>query len=206
VLTYEVREPATATDDAPLIVLMHGRGASRFDLEPLGSHMPAHARVVFPEAPFAGSKWGYGPGSAWYQFLGRNKPEPQSFSAALDALSELLAHFAAKRVVLGGFSQGGTMANAYALANPGSLTGALNFSGFLADHPRVVVDEEHVRGTSFFWGHGRQDTSIPFELAIEGRAQLKQAGAKLTAHDYDIGHWIEPQELDDAIQWLASLI
>ena len=205
-LTYEIQEPQTATDDAPLIVLMHGRGASRFDLEPLGSHMPQYARVVFPEAPFAGMKWGYGPGSAWYQFLGRNRPEPESFSQSLDALSELLAHFNAKRVVLGGFSQGGTMANAYALANPATLTGVLNFSGFLADHPRVVVDEQHVRGTSFFWGHGRHDTSIPFELAIEGRAQLSEAGATLTAHDYDIGHWIEPRELEDAIRWLTPLI
>jgi phospholipase/carboxylesterase len=206
VLSYEIQEPRTASDDAPLIVLMHGRGASRFDLQPLGSHMPAHARVVFPEAPFAGIKWGYGPGSAWYQFLGRNRPEPISFSQSLDALSELLAHFDAKRVVLGGFSQGGTMANAYALAHPNTLTGVLNFSGFVADHPRVVVDEKHVRGTSFFWGHGRDDTSIPFELAIEGRAQLKEAGARLLARDYDIGHWIEPQELNDALQWLTTVI
>ena len=89
-LQLEIRPATTNADTAPLIVLLHGRGANRFDLLSLADHMPAHAQVVFPEAPFAAAPWGYGPGSAWYRFLGRNRPEPDSFSRSLDALHDVV--------------------------------------------------------------------------------------------------------------------
>ena len=205
-LQHEIRPAEPNGDDAPLIVLMHGRGANRFDLLGLADHMPAHANVVFPEAPFAAAPWGYGPGSAWYQFLGRNRPEPESFSRSLDEVQQLIANFQASRVVLGGFSQGGTVGIGYALAHAGEVTGVLNFSGFVADHPRVRVDRDTVDGTRFFWGHGRMDNSIPFALAVEGRELLATAGAELSAHDYDIGHWIDPHELSTAVAWLEQVL
>ena len=205
-LQYEIRPAGSNADSSPLIVLMHGRGANRFDLMGLADHMPKSATVVFPEAPFPAAPWGYGPGSAWYQFLGRNRPEPDSFARSLDELEQLLEHFDASQVILGGFSQGGTLSMGYALAHPGAVTGVLNFSGFIADHPRVSVTSETVNGTRFFWGHGTQDQSIPFELGVEGRALLRAAGADLSAHDYRIGHWIDAQELEDANAWLGAVL
>jgi phospholipase/carboxylesterase len=205
-LTHEIRPATAGTTNPPLIVLMHGRGATRFDLLSLGEHMPAHANVIFPEAPFDAAPWGYGPGSAWYRFMGRNRPEPNSFAQSLDAVENLIASFNARTIVIGGFSQGGTMGIGYALSHPGSITGVLNFSGFVADHVRVAVTQETVIGTSFFWGHGKHDPAIPFDLAIEGRALLQDAGASIAARDYDIGHWIAPEELADARAWLDALI
>ena len=183
---------------------MHGRGANRFDLLALADHFPHNYTIVFPEAPFPGAPWGYGPGSAWYQFLGRNRPEPESFANALDQLEQFIASFARKKVVLGGFSQGGTMSIAYALSHRDSIAGVINFSGFLADHPRV--DALQAKGAQIFWGHGVHDNSIPFDLAVEGRAALESAGAILTAKDYDIGHWIDPIELADAIHFLSDVV
>jgi phospholipase/carboxylesterase len=80
----------------------------------------------------------------------------------------------------------------------------LNFSGFLADHPSVHVTADTVKGTRFFWGHGTQDQSIPFGLALEGRRALAQAGADLMARDYPIGHWIDAVELQDVVRWLRQ--
>src|SRR5687767_15555530 len=128
-LEYEVANTAAKKDGANVVVLLHGRGANRHDLLPLAKVMPDRV-VVAPEAPFEAAQWGYGPGSAWYRFLGGNKPEAESFSRSLDELHELIASFNRPRVVVGGFSQGGTMGTAYALANPGSVAGVLNFSGF----------------------------------------------------------------------------
>lgn len=202
-LRYEVRN-STKDEDAPLIVLLHGRGASRFDLLGLTDHFPASATIVFPEAPFDAARWGYGAGSAWYRFLQRNKPEPDSFASSLKQLHDFVAQFKRGKVVLGGFSQGGTMSIAYALAHPGEIAGVINFSGFLADHPLVKVHK--AEGTRFFWGHGMHDPAIPFDLAIEGRKLLRDAGADVTSHDYSIGHWIDPQELEDATNWLDGIL
>ena len=209
-LEYEINAPKGSSSAAQVIVLLHGRGSNRHDLFSLHRHLPDDWIVIAPEAPFPAAPWGYGPGSAWYQFLGRNRPEPQSFTRSLEALGEFLDELprviggVPERVALGGFSQGGTMSLGFALANPARVQRILNFSGFLADHPHVSATAETVQGTRFFWAHGTADGNIPFDLAIEGRALLRAAGADLVERDYAIGHWIDPKELSDAIEFLNS--
>jgi phospholipase/carboxylesterase len=209
-LKYEIAKPDRVADGVAVIVLLHGRGADRFDLLGLHKRFPIDWVMVTPEAPFPAAPWGYGPGWAWYRFLGRNRPEEESFTASLDRLQQFLEALPKLMgvkpgpVALGGFSQGGTMSLAYALTHADGPTHILNFSGFLADHPQVVVSSETVKGSRFFWAHGTQDPNIPFELAIEGRAVLREAQADITTHDYNIGHWIDAQELTDANAWLPG--
>ncbi|MCG0239574.1 MAG: alpha/beta fold hydrolase [Firmicutes bacterium] len=209
-LRYDQYIPAGARDGAPLIVLLHGRGSHKGDLMGLQPYLLPEAMVVSPEAPFPGEPWGYGPGWAWYRFLGRNRPEPESFAASLEQLHAFLTELPRRLpvrpgpLILGGFSQGGTVSLAYALCHPGAVQFVINFSGFLADHPSVQATPDRVRGTRFFWGHGTQDPAIPFALAAEGWQALAQAGADLTARDYPIGHWIDPGELQDAVVWLRQ--
>lgn len=208
-LKYEQVMPRDPHEGAPLVVLLHGRGADRFDLLSLAPHLAKGAVVVTPEAPHPGAPWGYGPGWAWYRFMGGSTPEPESFEQAQQALAEFLAEIPAKLpiptgpVVLGGFSQGGTMSVAYALRNPGAVPLVMNLSGFLADHPTVRATPETVRGTRFFWGHGTMDPSIPFAMGEQGRAALRAAGAELETGDYPIGHGISPDEAADIRAWLA---
>lgn len=205
---FELRIPDDVRDGAPLIVLLHGRGSNEQDLLSLAPHLPADAVVATPRAPFSGARWGYGPGWAWYRFLGRNIPEPESFEKSQQALRTFLQGLPERLpvrpgpLVLGGFSQGGTMSMAYALRHPGEVPMVLNFSGFLAQHPTVSATPESVGGTRFFWGHGTEDPNIPFDLAREGRTLLRRADADLEAHDYPIGHWIDPRELAEAVEWM----
>jgi phospholipase/carboxylesterase len=207
-LEHDVFAPEGARDGAPLIVLLHGRGADKEDLAGLRPHLPADALLVLPRAPFPGAAWGYGGGWAWYRYLGEDRPEPESFEESqrqlrsfLQALPDTLP-VRPGALVLGGFSQGGTMGLAYALRHPGEAPRVLNFSGFLADHPGVPVSAASVQGSRIFWGHGTQDPSIPFALAERGRSRLTAVGAQLDARDYRIGHWIDPQELRDAVDWM----
>ena len=209
-LDYEIRIPREVTDDARLIVLLHGRGSNRHDLFSLAPRMPDDAIMIAPEAPFPAAPWGYGPGSAWYQFLGRNRPEPDSFSRSLQSIEEFLRDLRKQmkfgQVFMGGFSQGGTVSLAYGLTHPDEVAGVLNFSGFLADHPAITPIPPVPHSPSpIFCGHGRHDPAIPFALAIEGRARLKDAGYALEARDYEIGHWIDGEELRDALEWLNRL-
>ncbi|HEX8394134.1 MAG TPA: alpha/beta fold hydrolase [Longimicrobium sp.] len=208
-LRYETAIPAGARDGAPLLVLLHGRGADRFDLLSLAPHLAPDAIVVTPEAPHPGAAWGYGPGWAWYRFLGGTRPDPDSFETSQRLLGEFLAELTDTLpvrpgpLVLGGFSQGGTMSVAYALRNPGAVPFAVNLSGFLADHPTVAATAETVRGTRFFWGHGTMDDAIPFAMGQQGRAALRAAGAELEERDYAMGHGISPDEARDLRAWIA---
>lgn len=209
-LRYDQYIPEGVQEGAPLFVLLHGRGSHKGDLMGLQPLLLPEAMVITPEAPFPGAPWGYGPGWAWYRFLGGARPEPESFEAGqqqlhafLQALPDLLP-VKPGPVILGGFSQGGTMSLAYALRNPGAVPFVINFSGFLADHPSVQATGDRVVGSQIFWGHGTQDPAIAFSLAVAGREQLREAGADLTARDYPMGHGIDRGELADVMRWLRE--
>src|SRR5688500_6800109 len=151
-LKYEIARPDTVADGVAVVVLLHGRGADRFDLLGLRKRFPDDWVVVTPEAPIPGAPWGYGPGWAWYRFLGGTRVDEASFAESQRALAELLADLPRRLpvepgpLVLGGFSQGGTMSLAHALLHPGGVPHVLNFSGFLADHPDVRATAETVAG------------------------------------------------------------
>src|SRR5215204_988270 len=89
-LDYDLSVPANATDGAPVIVLLHGRGSNKGDLMGLRPGLPPDAIVVTPQAPFPGAQWGYGGGWAWYQFLGGTIPEPETFLAGQTELENFL--------------------------------------------------------------------------------------------------------------------
>jgi phospholipase/carboxylesterase len=174
--------------------------------------LPSGTMLVTPEAPFPAAPWGYGPGAAWYRLVAEGVPDESTFDESLEALAEFLEELPnllparPGPVILGGFSQGGTVSIGYALTHPGAVTGVVNLSGFVPRHPRVRVESDTVAGTRFFWGHGTSDMAIPFALAMRGRTELTLARANLTAHDYDMGHSIAPGELKDLSNWIRDRV
>ncbi|HEX3928516.1 MAG TPA: dienelactone hydrolase family protein [Gemmatimonadales bacterium] len=197
----------------PLIVLFHGRGSDERDLFPLGRMLHPDATVVSIRAPFLAAPWGYGPGYAWYRFMGGNSAEPESFRQGQEAVAAFLASLPARLgrpatpPILGGFSQGGTTALASLLRNPGSARGVIVFSGFLADDPSVRAAPDTVARTPIFWGHGTSDLAVPFMAAEAGWATLRAANANLEAHTYrGMAHTIGNEELADAQAWLEGVL
>ncbi len=204
-LDYDLTVPDGTGTGATVAVLLHGRGSDKRDLQGLVPVFPADWVLVTPQAPFAGAEWNYGPGWAWYRYLDGDRVVTETLDESLSKLGAFLRElptllgFEPGRLVLGGFSQGGGVSMAYALAHPGAVVAALNFSGFLA--ASVELDETGLAppGTPIFWGHGTNDPNIPISLAEKGRARLRSAGAQLVTRDYGIGHWIVPDEVHDAV-------
>jgi len=209
-LTYEIRIPDDVQDGAHLFVLLHGRGADRYDLLPLAAHLPAGSMVVTPQGPHPGSAWGYGDGWAWYRHIAENRVGSEGLHASLDALEHFLGALhptlpvVPGPLVLGGFSQGGTTTTAYALTRPGTVASVVNLSGFLVDDPEVPVTSAALSGTRIFWGHGTMDMAVHHSLAISGRARLRSLDADLTERDYPMGHQISAEELADITAWLEG--
>jgi phospholipase/carboxylesterase len=200
-------------EGGPVLVLLHGRGSDERDLFPLGRMLHPDATTVSVRAPFPAAPWGYGPGYAWYRFLGGTTPESESFEQGQAALEALITGLPSQLrrtnplVILGGFSQGGTSSLAFMMRNPGHVHAVLVFSGFLADHPSVAVTRERVRNTPIFWGHGTADSAVPYAAAEAGWKELKAAGAVLEARTYrGMSHTISEEELRDAATWLERLL
>jgi phospholipase/carboxylesterase len=209
-LGFDLSRPRDAGDGATVAVLLHGRGSHRGDLQALRPHLPEDWVLLTPQAPHPGHPWGYGPGWAWYRYLGEDRVEEEGLASSLAALDTLLAELPALvrlrpgRLVLGGFSQGGTVSLAYTLTHAGSATATLVFSGFLVATPSLGDDLLQAVQAPVFWGHGTRDLNIPLALADRGRKRLAAGGVTMEARDYDIGHWIDPEEVGDAVAFVET--
>jgi phospholipase/carboxylesterase len=207
-LDFLKRVSPAATDGSPVLILLHGRGSDMGDLQGVARVLPPSATLLTPQAPHPGAPWGYGPGWAWYRFLGEDRVDRASLRDSLTALHTLLSAlpeavgFQPGPVVLGGFSQGGTTSLAYALTHPGRVDGVVNLSGFLVGRESLDLPAEKLGDTPLFWAHGTQDPAVPFPLAVRGRKRLEAAAARMEARDYPMGHWVGPEEMRDLKEWL----
>ena len=208
-LDHLKKVPPSARDGSPVLVLLHGRGSDMGDLQSLSEVLPPEGSLVTPQAPHPGGPWGYGPGWAWYRYLGDDLAEPASLRASLEALEAFLADlpallgFRPGPLVLGGFSQGGTTSLVYALTRPGSVDGVVNLSGFLVGGNDMATEPSALGKTPLFWGHGTHDPAVPFGLAVRGQARLQEAGVHMETRSYPMGHWVTPEEMQDLKDWLS---
>jgi phospholipase/carboxylesterase len=204
--------PDGAREGSPLVVLLHGRGSDENDLQGLAPFFPSDAILVTPRAPFPGGPWGYGPGWAWYRYAGGRGVSDETLEGSLSALDDFFDGVEGDLPVtpgpkiVGGFSQGGTASLAWALTRPGRVAGVAMLSGFLVESPLVDTGGDAVTGLEIFWGHGRTDPSIPFAMAEESRANLREAGAKLEIFDHPGGHTISPDEIRALRSWVERLL
>ena len=182
------------------------------DLQGLAPVLPARGTLVTPQAPHPGATWGYGPGWAWYRYLGQDNAEAESLAESMKMLEVFLKRlperlgFLPSPLVLGGFSQGATTSLAYALTHPGAVAGVVLLSGFLVNRRSLAVGPERIGETPLFWAHGTEDPAVPFTLALEGRKRIREVGGKLEARDYPMGHWVTPNEISDLRDWLTKSI
>ena len=182
------------------------------DLQGLAEVLPPGGALVTPQAPHPGHPWGYGPGWAWYRYLGEDRAESVSLGDSLKAIEAFLEGlperlgFQPGPLVLGGFSQGATTSLAFALTHPGAVAGVVVLSGFLIREEILGVGAEGLGETPLFWAHGVQDPAVPYSLALKGWEEIRTSGGRLEARDYPMGHWVTPEEISDLASWLERSI
>lgn len=215
--------------DGPVVVLLHGFGASGTDLVPLGQHIPAPAgtRFAFPEAPLA-LDMGFGmmDSRAWWmidvermqrammagQLRDLTSEVPDGASEAHEMLVECLDAIEAKlavtgdRVVLGGFSQGAMLSTDVALRTGRPLAGLALMSGTLLAADEWVPLMPKREGLEVFQSHGRNDPILPFSIAERLRDELAGAGLSVEFVPFAGGHEIPAPALSGLARLLANVL
>ncbi len=198
------------------IVWLHGLGADGHDFEPIVSELalPFPARFVFPHAPRRPITINGGMQMrAWFDILTLERGGPEDLTAlrqSAAAVAQLIdaereRGYAAERIVLAGFSQGGALALHLGLRYPHRLCGIIALSAFVAAAAALRSEANAAyRDLPIFMAHGSFDNVIELPFAELGRDQLAAAGFSPQWHTYAMGHSVCPEEVRAIAAWLAD--
>jgi phospholipase/carboxylesterase len=204
-LPHQARLPA-GDGPHPTVVALHGRGSHEGDLLGLAPYLDERLLWISPRAPLRLEG-----GFEWYRLPSVGVPDSATFARALEALDRFLAEAAqayaidARHLYLLGFSQGGMMAHAFTLSQPGRVSGVLAHSSYIplaALEAIRPIDAAGVRGKPFLVVHGTQDPLIPLAWARQARDTLTRLEADLTYREFPIAHHVSEQSLAALDDWL----
>ena len=180
------------------LVLVHGRGGSAWDM--LGLAREVSADGITCLAPQAA-------GATWYpqRFLAPYADNEPWLSSGLDLLAAVVETIAAagiadRRVVLGGFSQGGCLALHFAASHARRWGGLIGLSSGLIGPPGVTWDfDGSLDGTPAFLGCSDRDPHIPRERLEETARALTALDGAVDLRVYPgLGHTVNRDELEAA--------
>ena len=205
--TFDAPVVATAGStepDAPLVVLLHGRGSNEQEIISLAPLLPVGAAYAAVRAPIA-----EGGGYAWFANRGIGRPVTES-------LAETMAWFrtwpdgvapAGRQVVLVGFSGGAAFAGGLALSDPARYAGAAVLFGTLPFDAGVLTEPGQLAGLPVFVAHGEQDTVIPAELLARTWSYLNdESDAPLVALHVPGGHGLTSEVVTDVGRWIVGAL
>nr|CUU97855.1 hypothetical transcript [Hymenolepis microstoma] len=217
-LTAEVIE-AKVKQTATLIFL-HGLGDNGAGWASiLRNVVPPHCKVICPNAKEIPVTLNFGMVMpAWYDLFGLSPNARQDETGIIRAANELgkfveaekNANISPERIVVGGFSQGGSAAYYYALTNSEPrLGGLVALSSWLPLHSKFLSRTTAVsanRSLPVFQCHGLEDPVVPYELGELSSSIMKQFGfndCSFNAYP-KMGHFSSDKEMNDVKNFLSS--
>ena len=186
--------------------MMHGMTGTSEMMRPFAEKiLPEGWNLLVPQADFTHPNRGY----TWWRYEGGDNPgrriltakELADVDSSLLKLSKLLPD---DELVLGGFSQGGAMAQEL-------LQFDINVKGIIAIGTRVVRPLElrsrltEIDTSNLFWMHGESDHRVSLEAGLEIPELFEDAGWNVQRIQHHKGHMIPIEYHENLKGWLVNL-
>ena len=197
--------------DYPLVVLLHGFGASMDDLASLSPSIDREGYLyACPNAPLT---FEMGPGQVGYGWTpprgeGTEEDAQRTMELLETFFDEVMAqyHVPVGSVVLAGFSQGGGMTYRCGLARPDRFAGLVALSSNMPDPEELRARLPSQRTQPIFIAHGIYDDLSPVDRAREANAFLESEGYQPQYQEYPMRHEISREVLDDLALWVKVVL
>ena len=190
----------------PTLVMMHGMTGTADMMRPFAEKiLPEGWDLLVPQAEFEHPKRGF----TWWRYEGGDNPgrriltakELSDVDASLLKLSNILPD---DELVLGGFSQGGAMAQEL-------LQFELKVLGIIAIGTRAVRPLElkdrltQISPSKLMWMHGESDHRVSLDAGLEIPEIFEESGWDVTRIQHHKGHMIPIEFHAQVKQWLENL-
>jgi phospholipase/carboxylesterase len=175
-----------------LMIVLHGLGDSMegYRWLPQAMQLPwlSYLLVNAPDR--------YYTGFSWYPL--DSDPGP-AIERSRKLLSELLDQargegFAAEKIMVFGFSQGGLMCMELGARYPHRLAGIVAVSGYVHEPDRLLHElSPQARQQRFLMTHGTRDPLIPIDRVRPQMEMLRQAGLRIDWREFAKAHTIDDE-------------
>jgi phospholipase/carboxylesterase len=210
-LLHTLYEPESDGPHATIVAL-HGWGANAMDLLGLAPYLAGgrflvlcpQGRVEVPLGPMAG----YG----WFPLTMGAAPDPAAFTAGVEDARRFLDAALSRypvdpnKLVMFGFSQGGVIAYAVALAEPERFAALVALSSWL---PPAVAEQLPLRSRqrlATLVHHGTGDELVDIGLGRDSVETLRRLQVPVTYREFEMGHEINADSLEHLSTWLEEKI
>jgi phospholipase/carboxylesterase len=210
-LEHNYQAPKIATDNAPVIILLHGYGSDENDLFSFAPELPDTYHIIALKAPLQLQP----SGNAWYSIYfeaGNNKfnDVPQAVAARdciADCIDAIIDKYAVdpNNVTILGFSQGTILSFAVALSYPNKVKNVIGLSGYISeDMLKDAYDKNNFKHLNIYSSHGTVDQVIPISWAQKTVPFLKTLNIDCTYSEFPVGHGVAPENVHQFVSWLAK--
>ncbi len=210
---HHVIRKSTLTENAPLLIMLHGYGSDENDLFSFATELPEELFIISVRAPYPMQPYG----NAWYAInfdaeKGKwNDNEQAKVSRDLIAkfIDEAVAAYPVNKnnVSLLGFSQGSILSYAVALTYPEKIKNVVALSGYVnkAIFPEDIESRDY-SNLDFYCSHGSVDQVIPIDWARQNAPFLSSLNIKHKYSEFPVGHGVAPQNFYEFKAWLVKRI
>ena len=202
------------------VIWLHGLGADADDFLPIIPEFrftgDAGVRFIFPRAGERAVTISGGMRlRAWCDIFGFGPDDPQDEAGIRESqqrINDLIAAerasgVAADKVVVAGFSQGGSIALHTALRYPERLGGLLALSTYLPLHATLQAEQSSSNaGLPILMCHGRFDDVVPCQIGELSRDFVIAAGHTIDWREFNMGHEVCNEQIELIAGWLRYVL
>jgi phospholipase/carboxylesterase len=209
-LIHRILPPRKRTSGkAPVLIMLHGRGADENDLIGLSEYLDERLFIVSVRAPF---QFAYTGGFTWFDIEDIGKPDLKMFNESYQKLMQFIEDVKVgypvdpAKIFLFGFSMGTMMSYAVSLTHPEMIRGVVANSGIIPEGLDLEYKWEEIKDKPFFVSHGVHDSIIPVAFAKRAKVLLEKSEAIVTYREYEMDHQIDEESLGDIIKWIEKYL
>ncbi|HEU0022080.1 MAG TPA: alpha/beta hydrolase-fold protein [Dehalococcoidia bacterium] len=199
--------------DYPMVVMIHGYASSMQEIARLAPSI-SRAGYIYacPNAPISfpvrSGKIAYGwssPGSSPAEV---EEEEAAAAERLEPFFAEVTERYQVKpqRILLMGFSQGGSLSLRCGLPRPDTFAGVASLSGYLPEASALRERLPVQRTQPIFIAHGINDQYIPLRDAQTARAFLESQEYSPTYNEYPMRHEVGQVVLEDLVPWIKQVL